>query len=102
MGTHLTKFFSDRVSDFTLMKPDSVKYLREITEHFEQTAEAKQHVEMKDPAVNFLAEVPQIGTPKILREQINTENEAYEKMKNQWKKFRANQRKHLPSPTEKK
>ena len=57
---------------------------------------------MKDPAVNFLAEVPQIGTPRILREQINTENEAYEKMKNQWKKFRANQRKHLPSPTEKK
>ena len=100
MGTHLTRFFSDRISDFSLMKPDAINAIRDINDHFQTCKELNLSLEMKDPSINFIEEVTPIGTPKILREQINTENEAYEKMMIQWKKFRANQRKHLPSPTD--
>ena len=73
LHTHLVSFFSDKLTDFSLMKPDSIKAIRFINEHFaidpndEENIPQVERDEMRDPAVQFLNSVPPIGTPRICR-----------------------------------
>ena len=34
LGTHLVSFFTNSVRDYTLLRPDILKALKEVTDHF--------------------------------------------------------------------
>ena len=83
------------------MKPESILAIKEINEHFRSQVGADQHEEMIDPAIQFLDLLPSVGTPKLCqRFQHNSIlNERQIKILSDWNTVRADQRKHLPSPS---
>ena len=75
LETHLTEFFSEQLSDFSMLKPDSIKALTEVNKHFDLMAEkhkGKKNEEMRDPSVQFLDTIPSIGTPRLFKEMANS------------------------------
>ena len=66
LETHLESFFTTKIKDFSLMKPDTVKAIREVNNHFYGQADTpKKHEEMRDPAIQYLDTLQPIGTPRI-------------------------------------
>ena len=64
-GTHIISFFRERVFDYSLIKPEIVKNLSEISEFFSNCHKTKQHIEMVDPSAQYLESQPRIGTPRF-------------------------------------
>ena len=49
-GTHMVAYFRDYVRDFSLLKPEIVKTLQEITDFFRNCHKTKHFIEMVDPS----------------------------------------------------
>ena len=48
----MVSFFSEKIKDFSLMKPDTVKTIKEVNNFFySQTNTPRKHEEMRDPAI---------------------------------------------------
>ena len=48
-GTHLHRIFGERLHDFSLLTPDIIKSLDDISYHFRKCHEQGSHEEMADP-----------------------------------------------------
>ena len=68
LETHLTKFFTDKLTDFSMIKPDAIKVIREVNKHFEIMKNDKSQLEeMRDPSAQFLDTLSPIGTPRLFK-----------------------------------
>ena len=94
METHLVGFFSDKIKDFSLMKPDTVKTIKEVNNHFYSQANTpRKHEEMRDPAIQYLDTLQPIGTPRICAGVYNgavkAVDENQQRLCRQWEATRA-------------
>lgn len=90
--THLKSIFTDKMHDFSLLKPDVLNTLKDITTHFKKCHDSGHHEEMQDPSVQYLHTCSPIGTPRqgnssLLSLKIDVSDQ------------RALQMKKLPSPS---
>lgn len=63
-NSHLKCLFSEKLRDFSLMKPDIIMSLIEVTNHFKQSLEKGHISEMADPSIQYLHSCDIIGTPR--------------------------------------
>ena len=92
-GTHIEKYFDEKLHDFSLLKPDMIKLMVEITNHFRKCNEQKRHDVMIDPTLQFLHACSPIGSPRGIKNEMNPA------MKKQHEDYKENQRRRLPSPS---
>ena len=89
----MSKLFKDRLNDFSLCKPDVIKFLQELTRKFKLNHESGVHQEiMNDPSTQYLDACSPIGSPRqksSLGKYILSDDEEY----------RAQQRQRIPSPS---
>ena len=71
-GTHLVSFFTEIVRDYSMLMPDMIRSLGEITSHFERCHRdgVQAHTIMMDPSTQHIENCPKIGTPKFIGQAI--------------------------------
>ena len=79
LGTHITGFFTDKIRDYSLVSPDQIEAMKQVTRHFEAFHDIRNHpdpedsdddkpmdhTEMTDPSLQFLQSCPRIDTPRF-------------------------------------
>ena len=92
--SHLRTLFTERLHDFSLLKPDIVKSLMDITNHFSKCHNLGTFEEMFDPSTQYLYACSPIGTPRNNMSQVLSEN-----MQKELDDYKRQQRLKVPSPS---